>query len=303
MNLVRVSELVVRACQSIGLDAPLNSSIFTAYDILLKSIVSVRNKHVPKPIVVGICGSQGSGKSTIARCLKELLEAEGLSVVVLSLDDLYYSRATRKLLAELIHPLLQTRGVPGTHDVVLGARVLTALLSASKDSTTPIPRFNKALDEPLLRSDWDVHEGRVDVVLFEGWCVGATPQPDAALTNPINDLERSLDPSGVWRRYANVQLATTYGALFGLIHFLVMLRAPSIEVVYGWRQEQEEKLRSAITSSLQRVMNREELRTFVAHYERLTRDMLNEMPGRADLVVDLDRFRNVTGVRAKDHPF
>ena len=77
--------------------------------------------HVPAGgLVVGICGAQGSGKSTLTAVLRKLLEMRGLRVASLSLDDLYLTRGERRELAARIHPLLATRGVPGTHDVELG---------------------------------------------------------------------------------------------------------------------------------------------------------------------------------------
>ena len=38
-------------------------------------------------------------------------------------------------------------------------------------------------------------------------------------------------------------------------------------------------------------MSDEEVAAFIAHYERLTRWILEEMPGRADVVVALDAAR------------
>ena len=79
------------------------------------------------PLVLGICGAQGSGKSTLAEALAERLERDGLACAVLSLDDLYLTRAERERLARGVHPLLATRGPPGTHDTSLGIAVLDAL--------------------------------------------------------------------------------------------------------------------------------------------------------------------------------
>src|SRR5688572_33095977 len=78
-------------------------------------------------LAVGVCGAQGSGKSTVAAALKTLLEDRGITVAVISIDDLYLTRRERLALAESIHPLLRTRGVPGTHDVALGLETLRAL--------------------------------------------------------------------------------------------------------------------------------------------------------------------------------
>ncbi len=238
-------------------------------------------------LIVGFCGSQGSGKSTGAALLRILLEAADLRVAILSIDDLYLPKAARQKLAEDVHPLLATRGPPGTHDVALGEKLLDTLL---KPQLTAIPRFDKSRDARTDPSLWDQFQGPADVILFEGWCVGAKPQPPQALTDPVNDLERECDPEGRWRRYVNNALAGPYQQLFSRIRFLAFLKAPSFDVVTGWRKEQEHKLR-ARTGAASDVMSDAQLDRFVQFYERLTRFMLTEMPSRADAVIRLDPER------------
>jgi D-glycerate 3-kinase len=238
-------------------------------------------------LVVGFCGSQGSGKSTGVGVLRLLLEATGLRVATLSIDDLYLPKEARQRLAEDVHPLLAMRGPPGTHDVALGERLLDALL---KPQVTAVPRFDKSQDTRADPSHWEQFQGPADVILFEGWCVGAKAEPPGALVDPINDLERNFDPDGVWRRYVNQALAGPYQRLFGHIQFLTFLQAPSFEVVAGWRKEQEAKLR-ARTGDASGVMSDDQIERFVQFYERLTRFMLTEMPSRADAVVQLGPHR------------
>jgi D-glycerate 3-kinase len=233
--------------------------------------------------VIGICGSQGSGKSTGAGVLRILLEASGLRVAVLSIDDLYLPKEARETLAQDIHPLLATRGPPGTHDVALGERVLDGLL---KPQCTAIPRFDKSRDTRVDPSQWDRFQGPADIVLFEGWCIGARPEPVEALAEPVNDLEREADRDGKWRRYVNDALAGPYQHLFDRIAFLILLKAPSFEVVAGWRKEQEAKLR-AKAGAAAGVMSDAQIDRFVQYYERLTRFILVEMPSRAGAVVRL----------------
>jgi D-glycerate 3-kinase len=275
------------------------------YRDILADIAAVRLRRSGMPIVLGICGSQGSGKSTMAQALKAALqEAQGLTVAVLSLDDLYLSLGERTRLAREVHPLLQTRGVPGTHDVDLGIEVIQRLLCATPEELTRIPRFDKARDDRHGPKNWGVFQGRADVVIFEGWCVGAVSQQSSALPAPVNALEREFDPDGRWRRYVNDQLAGPYRALFGLLDCLVMLCAPGFEVVFEWRREQERRLEESVkvtgNSAVTRVMNDEELRRFIAHYERLTRHILSEMPERADIVMDLDDGRRVVAITRRE---
>jgi D-glycerate 3-kinase len=156
---------------------------------------------------------------------------------------------------------------------------------------TAIPRFDKSRDTRSDPSEWEQFQGPADIILFEGWCVGARPESPEALIDPINDLERNSDPDGTWRRYVNDALAEPYQRLFGRIEFLVFLKAPSFEVVAGWRKEQEAKLRDRVGSA-SNVMTDAQIDRFVQYYERLTRFMLAEMPPRADALVTLDESRH-----------
>lgn len=242
--------------------------------------------------VVGVCGPQGSGKTTTARVLARLLEAEGLKVATLSLDDLYLPRADREGLARDVHPLLRTRGAPGTHDVALGVAVLEGLAG---EGVTSLPRFDKAIDDRASPEAWPEVAGPVDVVLFEGWCLGARPEPAEALRKPVNALERERDADGAWRAFVNAALAGPYRALFARIDLLVQFTAPDFETVLAWRQEQESKLRARLALTGQGgAMSEAEVAVFVQHYERLTRHIAREMPARADLVIALDIHRRST---------
>lgn len=230
-----------------------------------------------KPFVLGICGAQGSGKSTVAAELARRLAAKGKACAILSLDDLYLDGGRRRVLAETVHPLLETRGVPGTHDPALGLRLIAEL---GRKGPTPLPRFDKAADEPGAPEPFD---GPADVVILEGWCVGARPETEAALAEPANALEREGDPDGIWRRYVNAQLAGPYAALFDRVDFLVMLRAPSFDVVAGWRTEQERNAGGPLTPA--------QVRDFVEHYRRVTEHMLRDGDDWADMTIRLDAGR------------
>jgi len=230
--------------------------------------------------------------------LRALLAERGRSIALLSLDDFYLGRAERARLAQQVHPLLATRGVPGTHDVDLAEQTFEAL---NDTGTVAIPSFDKARDERRPVADWTSVAAPVDVILFEGWCVGARPQEEAALREPVNELERRRDGEGTWRRYVNEQLETRYRPLFERVDDLVLLKAPSFEVVYEWRAEQERKLRERLEregGDTSRLMDEAMLRDFIAHYERLTRHILTEMPARADIVIDLDAQRRPVGLQA-----
>jgi D-glycerate 3-kinase len=260
--------------------------------------IAEARRALGRTIVAGLCGSQGSGKSTMAAFLRALLEDQGLKTAVLSIDDLYLTLSERERLAEEVHPLLRTRGVPGTHDVGLGQALIDVLSDGVAEVS--MPRFDKAEDTRAPAETWPRLISPVDVILLEGWCVGAIPQGEAALARPVNALEREEDAGGVWRRYVNARLAGDYAGLFGRIDILALLEAPSFEVVYGWRSLQEKKLADKVR--LQgltgtKVMDALQIRRFLMFYQRLTEWILEEMPGRADILMPLDEDHRFLGVK------
>jgi D-glycerate 3-kinase len=242
---------------------------------------------IGRTVVIGLCGPQGSGKSTIAAAVREILIRQGRTAAVLALDDLYLPKEQRARLAAEVHPLFATRGPPGTHDPALGLEILGLL---ARPGELAMPCFDKAADTRRPPEDWTHVTCPVDVVLFEGWCVGARPQPPEALDEPVNDLERNEDPDGRWRTFVNTALDGAYRPLFARVDRLVMLAPRGFAVVAGWRAEQEAKLRARTG----RGMGGDEVARFVAHYERLTRWILEEMPSRADRVFPLASDRHPT---------
>ena len=268
--------------------APDPRLIAAAVDLVMGGLAA----ETRRPLVLGICGAQGSGKSTLAGALAERLAADGLRVAVLSLDDLYCTRADRQRLARVVHPLLATRGVPGTHDVAVGMETLAAL---DCGDPVPLPRFDKATDDRVPAPEWSRAPRQCQVLVFEGWCVGARAQAESALAAPVNALESQEDPDGVWRRHVNAALATAYAPLFGRIDRLLLLAAPGFEAVFGWRRQQEEALRARTGGG----MDDAALLRFIGHYERLTRHILQEMPARADCTACLDKDRNAVRIESR----
>lgn len=252
-----------------------------------RGLLALWGRDPGKPLVLGLCGAQGSGKSTLAARIVERFEARGIPAASLSLDDLYLPRADRQALAERVHPLLRTRGVPGTHDVARGLSLFAAL---DRGEALDLPRFDKARDDREARPER--HGPGVRLLVFEGWCVGARAEPEAALAQPINALEAGSDADGRWRRYANRALAGAYQTLFARIDLLVLLAAPGFESVERWRIQQERQLRDTGRPG-DRIMSDDQVRDFIRHYERLTRHMLAEMPARADIVAWLRDDRSI----------
>jgi len=259
--------------------------------------VQALRRYLDRPVVVGVNGAQGSGKSTLALFLANWLEREqGLSTASLSLDDLYLDKPAREHLASRHHPLLRTRGVPGTHDVALGIKILDELTEQGPGRVVRLPVFDKATDDLLKQAEWRRFDGPVDVVLFEGWCIAAQPQSNEFLDSPVNSLEANDDPDRVWRTFVNEKLNSDYAELFKWIDALIMLRIPSFDNVFAWRELQERKQRADSGISA------DELRHFIMHFERLTRHMLEYMPDYANTVIDIDDTHNMVGMTHSNWP-
>ncbi|NIV17409.1 MAG: hypothetical protein GWN47_03135 [Woeseiaceae bacterium] len=269
--------------------------LFTFRDhvIPLGERISDLRRQKPRGVVVGICGAQGSGKSTLSLFLERWLRREaGLAVATLSLDDLYFGKQTREQLGLAIHPLFETRGVPGTHDTALGSDILRSLISG--DAVVAIPVFDKAGDDRVARPEWREITAPVDVVLFEGWCVGARPQSTEALSEPVNDLEAGEDPDGSWRRRVNDCLSGDYADLFGWLDVLAFMRVPSFDKVLEWRTLQEIKL---VGHADEQSMLR-----FLAFFERLTRHMQETLPDLANALIDVDDSHRISRIVYRDWP-
>ncbi len=245
-----------------------------------------------RPYILGLSGLQGSGKSTLARVVKAQANARGWATEVLSLDDFYYARSEREALARDVHPLLRTRGVPGTHEIELLLSVLAAVPQASDRLAVTYPRFDKGRDTRVPPSRWPRITKRPTLVIVEGWALGIRPQALGALARPINALERDEDPDGTWRHWVNKQLRG-YQPLWRKFDALIVLQAPNWDIVRRWRGEQEQEL---VARHAPLAMDAATMDHFLMHFERLSRHALETLPGLADTVVEYDDERHVTGL-------
>ncbi len=233
----------------------------------------------------GIAGLQGTGKSTLSMQVARLAQTRGLRVAVLSVDDFYLDRPERDALARTVHPLLDTRGPPGTHDVTLACDTVDALASGA---SAPLPRFDKIDDVRLPASAWP-ESGPCDLTILEGWFNAVPAQQVSVLADPLNALERDEDPDGIWRRYCNDALGRDYPALWRRIQRLLFLQPPGFEVVPAWRWQQECTLQAANPG--RRAMDQAQVRRFVQFFERTSRQALATLPRIADWTVPLDAGR------------
>ena len=267
---------------------PLAERIFSKY------------KEQGSPYFIGLNGCQGSGKSTLSEYIAEYLSStHKLNVVVMSLDDFYLSKKARNELAENIHPLFNTRGVPGTHDTVLLHKVINHL--KNEQTGFSIPRFNKATDNPHPKELWEPIEKPIDIIIVEGWCWGVTSQNEAQLLEPVNELEQQYDSKAIWRTYVNDQLKLHYQPLYQHMDFWVALEAPCFNSVYKWRLEQEQKLANRLSlAEHSDIMNAEQIFNFIQYFQRLTIHGTSTLPSIANDIFYLDEYRNIATHVQKD---
>ena len=255
-----------------------------SYYRMLFEIATGLASRTEKLLIVGIAGSQGSGKSTLAKLLATVLErVYEKNSLVLSVDDFYLTREERRALGRDVHPMLSTRGAPGTHDIALMQSVIDDLKTGKN---TEVPHFDKAEDDrggftPVVSQE-------LSLLIIEGWCWGAMPAEGDELDHPVNALEQEDDEDGRWRRYVDRQLAYGgYQEVFAEAHTCLFLSVPNMEAVVRWRWQQEQRLAEARSDGT-KIMTEPEVRRFIMYYERITRRMLEKMPKRANMTFYLD---------------
>ena len=254
---------------------PICEKIFQSYK---------KNKKIK---IIGLTGGQGAGKSTITQILKLILNYKyNLKVVHFSIDDFYKTVEERNRLSKNIHILFKTRGVPGTHNTKLLKKTLSNL-TKKKFKPFLIPCFDKSKDDQLSKSKWQKINYRPQIVIFEGWCVGAKPQKNKDLIKPINVLEKKQDAKLIWRKKVNEELKKDYKKIFDKIDRLIFLKVPNFKCVYKWRLLQEKKLQ--LTSKGKKIMSAIQVRNFIMYYERLTMQMLKDLTYNAYAVLYLDK--------------
>jgi len=249
-------------------------------------IKKVNNKT---PYFVGLAGGQGTGKTTISSILKIILTKYfKLKVFTISVDDFYKTRKDRLSLSKKVHPLLLTRGVPGTHDINIMLSFFKKIKS-KKFKNLKVPSFNKAVDDRFNKKYWHNIKKRPDVIIFEGWCVGAKPEKNSLLKRSINSMEKVNDTKLVWRKFVNQQLKSKYKNLYSQLNCLIYLKAKNFNLLQKWRLKQEYKLwlKSKKTSK-QKIMSKIDVINFMQTYQRITENMFKMVPKYASIIVNLN---------------
>ena len=242
-----------------------------------------------KPFFVGLAGGQGTGKTTISSLIKIILiKYFKLKVFRISIDDFYKTRKERMKLSKRVHPMLLTRGVPGTHDINMMLDFFKKS-KAKKFKNMKLPNFNKAIDDRFPRNKWNTINKRPDVIIFEGWCVGARAETDKTLKKSINSMEKANDHKLVWRKYVNQQLKTKYKKLYSQLNCMIYLKAKNFSLLQKWRLKQEHKLwLKTKKKGGHKIMSKADVINFMQTYQRITQNMFKHMPKYASIILNLN---------------
>ena len=248
----------------------------------------IENKYKKKgkTLFLGFSGGQGSGKTTVAKILKIILKKFfKREIYVSSIDDFYKTLKDRNEMSHTIHPLFKTRGVPGTHDISLVKKFFD-FIKKKNFKKFKLPKFDKSMDDRLKKKYWSNIKKRPEIVILEGWCVGAKPQSNSIINKSINVLEKYEDKHLIWRKYANEKLKKEYKKLFAMIDHFIFMKIPNFNVVYEWRLLQESKLRKKSHSS-KKIMSYNGIKRFIMFYERITLQMIKDLSKSASVVIFL----------------
>ena len=250
-----------------------------------------------KPYIVGLAGGQGTGKTTISSIISIILRKYfKLNVFTISIDDFYKTRKERLILSQKVHPSLMTRGVPGTHDTNIMLDFFKKV-KRKKFRSLKLPKFNKAIDDRCTRKLWYSIKKRPDVVIFEGWCVGAKAEKNNTLIKPANSLEKINDKKLTWRKFVNKQLQSKYKQLYDQLNCLLYLKSKNFSLLRKWRIKQEKKLRlKNKKSNNHKIMNNKEVINFMQTYQRVTQNMFEYVPKYASIILNLNGNHQIKSV-------
>jgi D-glycerate 3-kinase len=240
--------------------------------------------HQQRPLIQGILGGQGTGKTTIASVLAIILHYFGQRAIAISLDDLYKSYTERQTLQQQDSRLIW-RGPPGTHDVDEGIRVLDRLRQPTEEPIA-VPRFDKSLHHGAGDRVEPESIAPADIVFFEGWFVGARPIAESAFVQPPHPIVSPDD-----RKFAldSNQRLKTYLPLWQRLDRLIVLYPVDYRLSQQWRKEAERKMIMQGKTG----MSDAQIEQFVEYFwKALHPDLfirpLTQNPDLADLIIEIN---------------
>ena len=252
-------------------------------------------KKKGRTLILGLSGSQGSGKTTVTGILQIILKKFfKKNIYIISIDDFYKTLRDRNRMSQQKHSLFKTRGVPGTHDINL---IKNFFISAKRKKFKKIklPKFNKSIDDRSKKNYWHNINKRPEIIILEGWCVGAKPQIISSLRKPVNILERHEDKDLIWRKHANEKLKKEYKEVFAMIDYFIFMKVPNFKIVFKWRLLQENKLRKKLHYK-KKIMTYSAIKRFIMFYQRITLQMMKDLSKSASIVLLLKKNHEIKRV-------
>ena len=254
--------------------------------------IESKYKKKGKTLFLGFSGGQGSGKTTVVKILKIILKKFfKRKIYVSSIDDFYKTLKDRNEMSYTTHSLFKTRGVPGTHDVNLINKFFY-FIKKKKFKKTKLPKFDKSIDDRLKKKYWFNIKERPEIVILEGWCVGARPQSNSLIKKPVNILEKYEDENLIWRKHVNEKLKREYRKLFAMIDYYIFMKIPNFNMVFKWRLLQEKKLRKKLRYK-KKIMSYSEIKRFIMFYQRITLQMIKDLSKSASIVMLLNKNHEI----------
>ena len=252
-------------------------------------------KKKGRTLILGLSGSQGSGKTTVTGILQIILKKFfKKNIYTISIDDFYKTLRDRNRMSQQKHSLFKTRGVPGTHDINLIKNFFISV-KRKKFKKIKLPKFNKSIDDRSKKNYWHNINKRPEIIILEGWCVGAKPQIISSLRKPVNILERHEDKDLIWRKYANEKLKKEYKEVFAMIDYFIFMKVPNFKIVFKWRLLQESKLRKKLHYK-KKIMTYSAIKRFIMFYQRITLQMMKDLSKSASIVLLLKKNHEIKRV-------
>ncbi|MEA5621306.1 glycerate kinase [Cronbergia sp. UHCC 0137] len=203
-----------------------------------------KRQNLDRPMIQGILGGQGTGKTTMSHILSLILQDWGYQTLSLSLDDLYKTYSDRLKLKQ-DDPRLIWRGPPGTHDINLGLTLFEQIRQGKSPFT--VPRFDKSAHGGEGDRATPEIINNIDIILFEGWFVGVQPiSPDIFTTAPppiITEEDREF------ARDMNERLKE-YLPLWEFLDGLIVLYPRDYRYSLAWRKQAEKQMIAAGKSGM-----------------------------------------------------
>lgn len=252
-------------------------------------------KKKGRTLILGLSGSQGSGKTMVTGILQIVLKKFfKKNIYIISIDDFYKTLRDRNRMSQQKHSLFKTRGVPGTHDINLIKNFFISV-KRKKFKKIKLPKFNKSIDDRSKKNYWHNINKRPEIIILEGWCVGAKPQIISSLRKPVNILERHEDKDLIWRKYANEKLKKEYKEVFAMIDYFIFMKVPNFKIVFKWRLLQENKLRKKLHYK-KKIMTYSAIKRFIMFYQRITLQMMKDLSKSASIVLLLKKNHEIKRV-------